>query len=130
MTVSDVARWHGGHRARIQFQAGFGRADLRQDFVNQEDRELDSLTHNFLNNGEDDGPRNSRYITIIPHDPIQGHRHVTSCQTVAIGCSVYPLNKLKKDAPLDLLNANTERSLHESNASPATSSNTNEVGVE
>ena len=128
-SMSDVARWHGGHRARIQFRAGFGRDDVRQDFDNQEDRELDSLTHNFLNNGEDDGPRNSRYITIIPHDPIEGHRHVTSCLTVAISCSAHPLNELKKDSLLNLLNANTE-SLHETNASSTTSSNTNEVRVE
>ena len=127
--MSDVARWHGGHRARIQFRAGFGRDDVRQDFDNQEDRELDSLTHNFLNNGEDDGPRNSRYITIIPHDPIEGHRYVTSCLMVAISCSAHPLNELKKDSLLNLLNANTE-SLHESNASSTTSSNSNEVRVE
>ena len=128
--MSDVSRWQGGHRARIQAQVAYtGRADLRQEFNRQEDRELDSRTNNFLNNGEDNGPRNIRYVTIIPHEPIPGHRHNSSCQTVAISCSALALNEIKRDPLLNLLNADTE-SLHESNASSTTSSNSNEVRVE
>ena len=85
-----------------------------------------SCTNNFLNNNEDDGASDERFITIIPCAPIPGHRHCGgNCQTVAISCSAQALNELKRDP---LLNIETE-TLHESNTSSTTSSNSNEVRV-
>ena len=126
--MADTARWEGGHRARIQAQASFpGRADLRQDFARQEDRAVVNRTNNFLSQTAEDGPSDERFITIIPRAPIPGHRHSgNNCQTVAISCSAQALNELKRDP---LLNNETEI-LHETNRSPTTSSNSNEVRVE
>ena len=58
-TLSDVSRWEATHRARIQAQAEFVRPDLRQELVEPEDRELESLANEFMNNAGNDGPQNT-----------------------------------------------------------------------
>ena len=125
-TLSDVSRREATHRARIQAQAEFVRPDLRQELVEPEDRELESLANEFMNNDGNDGPQNTRYLTIIPCPHIPGHSHNNiPCMAIKIGCSAAGLNALKPDALLTQLNANTE-----SNASSPASSNTNQVRVE
>ena len=79
-----------------------------------------------MNNAGNDGPQNTRYLTIIPCPHIPGHSHNNiPCMAIAIGCSAAGLNALKPDAILTQLNVNAK-----GNASSPAASNTNEVKVE
>ena len=113
----NVSRGEATCKVRIQGQAEFARP-----LVVPEDSESESLVNEYMNNG----PEDTRYLTIIPCPHIPGHQHNNiPCLAIAIGCSAAGLNALKPEAIPTQLNVNAE-----GNTSSPAARNTNQVKVE
>ena len=113
----NVSRGEATRQVRIRGQAEFARP-----LVVPEDSESESLVNEYMNNG----PEDTRYLTIIPCPHIPGHQHNNiPCLAIAIGCSAAGLNALKPEAIPTQLNVNAE-----GNTSSPAASNTNQVKVE
>ena len=113
----NVSRGEATRQVRIRGQAEFARP-----LVVPEDSESESLVNEYMNNG----PEDTRYLTIIPCPHVPGHHHNNiPCLAIAIGCSAAGLNALKPEAIPTQLNVNAE-----GNTSSPAASNTNQVKVE